>query len=329
MRIIVDAMGGDNAPNEIVAGAVSASKRFGVDILLVGKEELIRPLIPEDAKGITVLNAEQVVTMEDDPMSVLRAKKDSSMAYAFKALRDGEGDAVVSAGNSGAILAAGTMIVKRIKGIRRAAFAPIIPTMTGETLLIDSGANAECTPEYLLQFATMGAHYIKAVRGVENPKVGLLNNGVEEHKGTPMHQEAYKVLRDADINFYGNVEGRDVPEGKVDVVVADGFSGNVLLKTFEGVGNFFLKELKAIFGKNILTKFATMLLMSGVKALKKKTDHNEVGGAPLLGISKPVFKAHGSAKARTIENAIGQAIAYVELGVIDKITESISESAEE
>lgn len=329
MRIIVDAMGGDNAPNEIVLGALAAAKRFGVDILLVGKEELIRPLIPEDANGITVLNAEQVVTMEDDPMSVLRAKKDSSMAYAFKALRDGEGDAVVSAGNSGAILAAGTMIVKRIKGIRRAAFAPIMPTMTGETLLIDSGANAECTPEYLLQFATMGTHYIKAVRGVENPKVGLLNNGVEEHKGTPMHQETYKVLRDADINFYGNVEGRDVPEGKVDVVVADGFSGNVLLKTFEGVGNFFLKELKVIFGKNIFTKLATMVLMSGVKALKKKTDHNEVGGAPLLGISKPVFKAHGSAKARTIENAIGQAIAYVEQGVIAKITESISEAAEE
>jgi len=329
MRIIVDAMGGDNAPNEIVLGAVNAAKRFGVDILLVGKENAIRPLIPTDVKGVDVLNAEQVVTMEDDPMSVLRAKKDSSMAYAFKALRDGEGDAVVSAGNSGALLAAGTMIVKRIKGIRRAAFAPIMPTMTGETLLIDSGANAECTPEYLVQFATMGTHYIKAVRGVENPKVGLLNNGVEEHKGTPVHQEAHKLLRDADINFYGNVEGRDVPEGKVDVVVADGFSGNVLLKTFEGVGNFFLKELKIIFGKNVFTKLATMVLMSGVKALKKKTDHNEVGGAPLLGVSKPVFKAHGSAKARTIENAIGQAIAYVEQGVIERITESISEAAEE
>ncbi|MBR5479985.1 MAG: phosphate acyltransferase PlsX [Clostridia bacterium] len=323
MRIIVDAMGGDNAPNEIVAGAVSAAKKYGVEILLVGREDAIKPLIPQDAKGITIMNAEQVITMEDDPMSVLKSKKDSSMAYAFRALRDGEGDAVVTAGNSGAVLAGGTMIVKRIKGIRRAAFAPIMPTMTGETLLIDSGANAECTPEYLLQFATMGTHYIKAVRGVENPKVGLLNNGAEEHKGTPMHQEAYKLLASAPINFAGNVEGRDVPEGKVDVVVADGFSGNVLLKTFEGVGKFFLKELKIIFGKNLFTKLATLILMSGVKALKKKTDHNEVGGAPLLGVSKPVFKAHGSAIARTIENAIGQAIIYVEQDVIGKITESI------
>ena len=323
MRIIVDAMGGDNAPNEIVAGAVSAAKRYGVEILLVGREDDIKPLVPNDAESITIMNAEQVITMEDDPMCVLKSKKNSSMAYAFRALRNGEGDAVVTAGNSGAVLAGGTMIVKRIKGIRRAAFAPIMPTMTGETLLIDSGANAECTPEYLLQFATMGTHYIKAVRGVENPKVGLLNNGVEEHKGTPVHQEAYKLLESAPINFAGNVEGRDVPEGKVDVVVADGFSGNVLLKTFEGVGNFFLKELKAIFGKNVFTKLATLVLMGGVKALKKKTDHNEGGGAPLLGISKPVFKAHGSAIARTIENAIGQAIIYVEQDVIGKITESI------
>ncbi len=329
MRIIVDAMGGDNAPNEIVAGAVSAAARFGVEILLVGQESVIAPLIPENTKGVSILNAEQVITMEDDPMCIMRAKKDSSMAAAFRALRDGEGDAVVSAGNSGAVLTGGTMIVKRIKGIRRAAFAPIIPTMTGETLLIDSGANSECNPEYLLQFATMGAHYIHAVRGIENPQIGLLNNGVEEHKGTPVHQEAYKLLSAAPINFVGNVEGRDVPEGKVDVVVADGFSGNVLLKTFEGVGTFFMKELKTIFGKNIFTKLATMVLMSGVKALKKKTDHNEVGGAPLLGISKPVFKAHGSAKARTIENAIGQAIAYVEQDVIAKIKESIVSEGEE
>lgn len=329
MRIIVDAMGGDNAPNEIVAGAVAAAARFGVEILLVGREEIIAPLVPEGTKGITILNAEQVITMEDDPMCIMRAKKESSMAVAFRALRDGQGDALVSAGNSGAVLTGGTMIVKRIKGIRRAAFAPIIPTMTGETLLIDSGANSECNPEYLVQFAKMGSHYIKAVRGIDNPKVGLLNNGVEEHKGTPVHQEAYKLLSAAPINFAGNVEGRDVPEGKVDVVVADGFSGNVLLKTFEGVGTFFMKELKAIFGKNIFTKLATMVLMSGVKALKKKTDHNEVGGAPLLGISKPIFKAHGSAKARTIENAIGQAIAYVGQDVIGKIKESIASEAEE
>lgn len=328
MRIIVDAMGGDNAPGEIVAGALDAAKKYNVEILLVGKEEMIKPLVPEDAKGISILNADDVITMEDDPMSVVKVKKESSMAIAMRALRDGEGDALVSAGNSGAILAGGTMIVKRIRGIRRAAFSPVMPTARGNTLLIDSGANAECTPEYLLQFGTMGSLFMQAVAGVENPRVGLLNNGSEECKGTPLQKEAYQLLKAAPINFVGNIEGRDVTEGNVDVIVTDGFSGNILLKTFEGVGMFFAGQLKAMFKKNLFTKLAALMLSDGIKNLKKKMDYNEVGGAPLLGISKPIIKAHGSSKAKAMTSAIAQAISYVEQGVIEKITASIKSEEE-
>ena len=327
MKIIVDAMGGDNAPGEIVAGTLSAVKKFGIEAILVGKEAEIAPLIPENTSGVSILNADDIITMEDDPMSLLKAKKESSMAVALRALKDGVGDALVSAGSSGALLVGATMIVKRIRGIRRAAFSPILPTAKGKALLIDSGANAECTPEYLVQFATMGARYMQAVRQIESPRVGLINNGTEEHKGTPLQQEAHKLLREAPINFIGNIEGRDVPSGNVDVIVTDGFTGNVLLKTFEGVGLFFSNELKSMFKKNIFTMLTAMILKDGIKSLKKKMDYNETGGAPLLGISKPVIKAHGSAKAKTFESAIAQAILYVEQGVIEKIEKSIESEA--
>ncbi len=323
MRIIVDAMGGDNAPGEIVAGAVAAAEKYNVEILLVGKESEVKPLIPGSAKGISILNADDVITMEDDPMSVVKVKKESSMAVAMRALRDGEGDALVSAGNSGAILAGGTMIVKRIRGIRRAAFSPLMPTARGNTLLIDSGANSECTPEYLEQFGRMGTLYMQAVEGIESPRVGLLNNGSEECKGTQLHKDAYQLLKEAPINFVGNIEGRDVTEGNVDVIVADGFSGNIMLKTYEGVGMFFATQLKTMFKKNLITKLAALLLSDGIKNLKKKMDYNEVGGAPLLGISKPIIKAHGSSKAKAVTSAIAQAISYVDKGVIEKITASI------
>lgn len=323
MKIIIDAMGGDNAPGEIVTGSLAAAEKFGVEILLVGKESEIKPLVPENAKGISILNADDVITMEDDPMSVVKVKKESSMAVAMRALRDGEGDALVSAGNSGAILAGGTMIVKRIRGIRRAAFSPVMPTAKGNTLLIDSGANSECTPEYLQQFGMMGSLYMQAVEGIENPRVGLLNNGSEECKGTQLHKDAYQLLKEAPINFVGNIEGREVSEGNVDVIVADGFSGNIMLKTYEGVGMFFAAQLKTMFKKNLITKIAALLLSDGIKNLKKKMDYNEVGGAPLLGISKPIIKAHGSSKAKAVTSAIGQAISYVNRGVIEKITSSI------
>lgn len=327
MKIIVDAMGGDHAPEEIVAGTVSACKKFGIEALLVGKEEMIRPLLPDDAAGISILHAEDIITMEDDPTTLLKAKKESSMAVALRALRDGEGDALVSAGSTGALLVGATMIVKRIPGIRRAALSPLLPTAKGKALLIDCGANVECTPEYLLQFATMGSYYMQCVMGIDTPRVGLLNNGAEEHKGTPLQQETYRLLKDAPVHFVGNIEGRDVALGAADVVVTDGFTGNVLLKTIEGVGLFFTGELKAIFMKNILTKLAAVFVKDGIRAFKKKMDYNETGGAPLLGIAKPVIKAHGSAKAKTFESAIAQAITYVEQGIIEKIGKSVESGA--
>ena len=328
MKIIVDAMGGDHAPGEIVAGALSACKKFNIEAVLVGREVALRPLIPQDAAGVSILPAADVIGMEDDPTALLKTKKESSMAVALRALKDGAGDALVSAGSTGALLVGATMIVRRIPGIRRAALAPLLPTAQGNALLIDCGANVECTPEYLLQFATMGAHYMQSVLGVAQPRVGLLNNGAEEHKGMPLQQETYQLLKTAPVNFIGNIEGRDVPLGAADVIVADGFTGNILLKTMEGVGLFFAGELKSIFLKNAASKLAALLVRDGIRSFKKKIDYNETGGAPLLGIAKPVIKAHGSSKAKTFESAIAQAVTYVEQGVIDKIARSVESGAE-
>ena len=328
MKIIVDAMGGDHAPGEIVAGALSACKKFNIEAVLVGREVALRPLIPQDAAGVSILPAADVIGMEDDPTALLKTKKESSMAVALRALKDGAGDALVSAGSTGALLVGATMIVRRIPGIRRAALAPLLPTAQGNALLIDCGANVECTPEYLLQFATMGAHYMQSVLGVAQPRVGLLNNGAEEHKGMPLQQETYQLLKTAPVNFIGNIEGRDVPLGAADVIVADGFTGNILLKTMEGVGLFFAGELKSIFLKNAASKLAALLVRDGIRSFKKKMDYNETGGAPLLGIAKPVIKAHGSSKAKTFESAIAQAVTYVEQGVIDKIARSVESGAE-
>lgn len=328
MKIIVDAMGGDHAPGEIVAGTLSACKKFNIEAVLVGREDALRPLIPQDAAGVSILPAADVIGMEDDPTALLKTKKESSMAVALRALKDGAGDALVSAGSTGALLVGATMIVRRIPGIRRAALAPLLPTAQGNALLIDCGANVECTPEYLLQFATMGAHYMQSVLGVAQPRVGLLNNGAEEHKGMPLQQETYQLLKTAPVNFIGNIEGRDVPLGAADVIVADGFTGNILLKTMEGVGLFFAGELKSIFLKNAASKLAALLVRDGIRSFKKKMDYNETGGAPLLGIAKPVIKAHGSSKAKTFESAIAQAVTYVEQGVIDKIARSVESGAE-
>ena len=269
MKIIVDAMGGDHAPGEIVAGALSACKKFNIEAVLVGREDALRPLIPQDAAGVSILPAADVIGMEDDPTALLKTKKESSMAVALRALKDDAGDALVSAGSTGALLVGATMIVRRIPGIRRAALAPLLPTAQGNALLIDCGANVECTPEYLLQFATMGAHYMQSVLGVAQPRVGLLNNGAEEHKGTPLQQETYQLLKTAPVNFIGNIEGRDVPLGAADVIVADGFTGNILLKTMEGVGLFFAGELKSIFLKNAASKLAALLVRDGIRSFKK------------------------------------------------------------
>lgn len=331
MRIIVDAMGGDNAPDEIVKGAVEAVREFGILITLVGKEAEIRACLArekfKDNGKISIVHASEVVAMDDDPATVLRTKKDSSMSVALKLLRDGEGDACISAGSTGALLAGATLIVKRVHGIRRAALAPVMPNGGRGMLLIDCGANVDCTPEYLLQFAFMGSFYSKNILGCENPRVGLLNVGTEETKGTDLQTETYKILREAseqgNINFIGNVEARDVLFDTVDVVVTDGFSGNIMLKTIEGTAMFVMSNIKDIFTANRRSKVAALAIKKRLGEFKKKVDPSEVGGTALLGISKPVIKAHGSSDARALKNAILQAINFVKADVANEIGKNI------
>ncbi len=338
MRIILDTMGSDNGAREFVKGAVLATEELDVDIVLVGNEEELSQLLKREdpngkyRKNISIVNASEVVHMNDDPLRVMKEKPDSSMTVAMKALAEGRGDALVSAGSTGALLTQATLILKRIKGIRRAALAPITPTASGVSVLIDSGANAECTPEYLYQFALLGSFYAERALGIKAPRVGLLNNGAEEHKGDSVHQEAYKLLRAAGdkgiINFIGNIEGRDGPMGSADVIVADGFSGNIYLKTMEGIGMFFARELKGMFMSSIKGKLAALLVKNNIGGFKKKIDYNSAGGAPLLGVRKPVIKAHGSANSVAIYHCIIQAIDYVDSGMTIKISQSLAEGNE-
>ena len=328
MRIIIDAMGGDNAPEEIVKGAVRAKRELGVDVTLVGIEERVREcLAAEGCDDIDVVNATEIVTMEDDPSTAIRRKKDSSMAVALNLLRDGAGDAVVSAGSTGALLTGATLTVKRIRGIRRAALAPVLPAGEHGVMLIDCGANVECTAEYLLQFAFMGSFYARKLMGCEAPRVGLLNVGTEDTKGGTLQHQAFALLKKAGdegrINFVGNVEGTDVFAGKAEVVVTDGFTGNVLLKTTEGVIKFMMGALKGVFYKSTVNKLAAAVLKSDLKEMKKSMDVNEVGGTALIGISKPVVKAHGSSNAASIFAAVRQAIAFAGSGLISDINANI------
>ena len=328
MRIIIDAMGGDNAPREIVKGAVRAKKELGVEVCLVGREEEVKAgLEAEGCADIEIVNATEVITMEDDPSTATRRKKDSSMTVALNLLRDGRGDAVVSAGSTGALLTGATLIVKRIKGIRRAAMAPVLPAGEHGVMLIDCGANVECTAEYLLQFAYMGSFYAKKMMGCENPRVGLLNVGTEDTKGGTLQHQTFELLKKAGdegrINFVGNVEGTGVFAGAADVVVTDGFTGNVLLKGTEGTIKFMMKALKGVFYKSTANKLAAAVLKKDLAAMKKSMDVNEVGGTAFVGISKPVIKAHGSSDAACIFSAVRQAIAFVEAGVIADIEKNI------
>ena len=318
MKIILDAMGGDNAPMAPVLGAVQAAKDFGAQITLVGRGEEILQVLREKGidklpQGITMVHADEVVDIHDDPAGVVRKKKNSSMMLALKMLSDGEGDAVISAGSTGALLSGATLIVKRVKGIRRAAMGPVMPNKAGgKTVILDCGANAECTPEFLLQFGVVGSLYAKQYLGIENPKVGLLNIGAEDTKGTPLQKEAYALLQEASdkglINFVGNTEARDVPLGAVDVVVCDGFSGNVLLKSIEGTAMFMGSLMSKMFKKNIFSKLAALLVMKDIKAFKKMLDYREIGGTQFLGICKPVIKAHGSSDELAFRNAVRQAM---------------------
>ena len=328
MKIIVDAMGGDNAPEAIVRGSVFARDRLGVELVLVGRtEDIEKCLQGVDRKGISIVDAPEVITMHDDPSTAVRRKKNSSMAVALNMLRDGYGDAVVSAGSTGALLTGATLTVKRIRGVRRAAMAPVMPSGENGLMLIDCGANAECTPEYLLQFAYMGSFYAKRLMDIENPRVGLLNIGVEETKGGALQHNTYKLLQAAHeqgrINFVGNVEASTMFLGGVDVVVSDGFSGNIALKTAEGVAKWLFGELKGVFTMSTKNKLAAAVVKKDVKGIKKKLDPNEVGGTALLGISKPVIKAHGSSEDEAFFAAIRQAKAFAESGMINDIVENI------
>ena len=333
MNIIIDAMGGDNAPLEIVKGALSAHARFGCDITLTGDETAIRAAAAQCGAaqlptGITIHPTTETVDMCDDPTTVFRRKKDTSMGAALTLLRDGAGDAAVSAGSTGALLTGATLITKRIHGIRRAAMAPVIPTTTtGSAVLIDCGANAECTPEYLLQFAYLGNFYAQRVLNVARPRVGLLNIGAEDSKGTDLQKQTLALLREADsrgdLHFIGNIEAKDAIKGGCDVIVTDGFSGNVMLKTIEGVGSFAGSALKIMFKKNLLTKLAALLVMPGLNEFKARLDPNKVGGTAFIGISRPVIKAHGGSNAEAIENAVGQAIQVAQSGITEAIAEHI------
>ena len=332
MKIIVDAMGGDNAPQAPVMGAIQANQEYGVGITLVGRgEDILRVLEENGIKdlpaGVEIAHASEVVEMCDNPATAFREKKDSSLTIGLNLLKSGDGDAFVSAGSTGALLSGATLVVKRIRGIRRAALAPVVPTGGGGAVLIDCGANAECPPEYLLQFAYMGSYYAEHVLGRPEPKVGLLNIGVEPSKGTSLQTTVYPMLQKAAqegrINFVGNVEAREAVEGAVDVIVSDGYSGNIFLKTMEGTGLYLVKELKGVFMENLLTKLAALLVSKGLKRMKKLMSSSEVGGTALVGISKPVIKAHGSSDAYAIKNAIRQAKQYVSSGIIESIGENV------
>lgn len=332
MKIIVDAMGGDNAPGAAVRGALQAAADFGCEVILVGRGgDLLRILEADGMKslpaGVEIAHADQVVEMDDNPSTAFKEKKNSSLTVALGMLRDGQGDAVVSAGSTGALLSASTLMVKRIRGIRRAALAPVIPTAKDGAVLIDCGANVESTPEHLLQFAFMGSFYAERVLRRPEPRVGLLNIGTEEGKGTQLRQLTYAQLKKADqegrIHFTGNIEGREAILGHVDVIVTDGFTGNIFLKTFEGAGLFFSGELRNIFMHNWKTKLSACLLRNEVKAFRQKLDSREVGGTALLGISRPVIKAHGSSDQYAIRNAIRQAMLCASSGLIDDISENI------
>lgn len=332
MKIIVDAMGGDFAPLAPVKGALLAHEKYGTEIVLTGRAEDIlrsvracgRETLPA---GIEIVNAEQVVEICDDPSTAFKQKKDSSLTVGLNLLRDAQADGFVCAGSTGALLAGATLIVKRIRGLRRAALAPTIPTATGRAVLIDCGANAECTVEYLLQFAYLGSYYAEKVLGVKQPRVGLLNIGAEESKGDTLRRETYQKLKEAGeaghLNFVGNVEAKEAMLGSCDVIVADGYSGNIMLKSIEGTGKLMANELKAMLRKNAGTKLAALLLKSGLSDFKKMLDPNEVGGTALLGISKPVIKAHGSSNEVAFCNAIRQASEVAQSGIIADIEANV------
>lgn len=330
MKIAVDAFGGDNAPDEVIKGAVQAAEKLGVTVILTGDETKIRERFQAlglSDKGIEIVHADGVIQIEDNPLEIRKSKADSSMGTAFRLVTEGKADAFVSAGSTAAIVVGGTMITGRIKGVKRPSLTPIMPSVNGYYLLTDGGANAECRPEMLLQFAVMGSIYMNRVMGVASPRVGLLNIGAEDEKGRDLEREANELLKRSPLNYVGNTEAREVPLGAVDVIVTDGFTGNIYLKTVEGMGKFMKKALKeTIFGSG-LARIGALFSLKGIKAVTKQMDYREVGGSPLLGAAKPVFKAHGSSDAAAFYNAIRQARDFVGKKVNEEIAAALSSNA--
>ncbi|NLP48534.1 MAG: phosphate acyltransferase PlsX [Clostridiales bacterium] len=326
MRIIVDAFGGDNAPKEILLGCAMAHEEFGVDIILSGQPRLIEECAKEnkiDTGAMEILPASQIMPVSAAPADILKKYKDSSMAVGLRALAQGQGQAFVSAGSTGALVMGATFIIKRIAGIKRTAIGSALPTNSRPVFLIDMGANADCKPEYLHQFALMGDIYMKKILNVECPRVALANIGTEDTKGDTLRLEAFDFMKRAGYNFIGNIEARDIPLGVCDVVVADGFTGNIILKMYEGVAAALMANIKGIFKKNLLTKLSALAVKDGLTDLKNRMDYTEFGGAPLMGVRAPVIKAHGSSNAKAIKNAIGQAKYFAERDLIKSISESL------
>lgn len=323
MKIIIDAMGGDNAPGEIVRGAAEAAGKYDAQIVLVGDKAKIEQCLKgceKPVRPLEIVHTEEIITMEDDPLSILRAKKHSSMGVGLRMLKE-DGDAFISAGNTGALHAGSSLIIRPVKGLQRSAIATVLPFQR-PCLLMDCGANVTVTADYLEQWAIVGSLYMEYVMKVNSPEVGLLNNGAEECKGTPVQVDAYQKLKNhPDIRFYGNIEGKEIPGGLCDVLVTDGFTGNITLKMLEGMAKFLFGQLKGMYTQNVVTKMSYLVMKDSLKGLKKSFDASEYGGAPLLGLQKPVIKAHGSSDARAIVNAVRQAEAFVKTGVIREMEE--------
>ena len=332
MRIIVDAYGGDNAPDAVLLGCRMAADRWKCEIILTGDEQKLRQRAAElsvSLEGISIADAPDVIPVEAEPTAILKQYQQSSMARGLQMLANGEGEAYDSAGSTGALVVGGTLIVKRLKGVKRPAIGTVIPCRGGCFLLLDSGANHDCRPEMLRQFGLMGSVYMKRIIGVPNPRVGLVNIGTEETKGTELQVQAYQLMKEAGYNFIGNVEAREVPLGGCDVAVCDGFTGNILLKTMEGLATLFMGELKAIFMKSLPNKLAAAAVKKDIKGLKNQFDSAEYGGALLLGSRSPVIKAHGSSDAKAFYNAIRQAISCCENNIIGEIESQLAAQTEE
>ncbi len=329
MKILVDAFGGDNAPLEILKGCSQAEKLYkDISVSLVGNKEIIEKTAKENGISLDTMeiyDAPDIITMEDEAGEIMKSKSNSSMAVGLKLLAGGKGDAFLSAGNSGALIMGAALIVKRIKGVKRPAFSPVMPTSKGPVLLIDSGANIEVRPEMLQQFGIMGSIYMENVQRIKNPRVALANVGTEEHKGGELQHEAFRLLKNSNINFIGNMEARDIPAGATDVIVSDGFTGNVIVKMYEGAAAELFKKIKGVFFKNLKTKIAALLLKKELYELKEYFDYNQYGAAPVMGVAKPVLKTHGSAKADAIVTAIKSVIDFTNTDVIGKIEENITQ----